>query len=111
MTSRDFVYWLQGVFELADPKTLNEKQTDLIRRHLNLVFYHEIDPSMGDKEHQGKLNSIHNGVNSSINTSTGEVESSILNLLHTQPIMTEGFNPQRPSSTANNINGQPTYRC
>lgn len=25
-----------------------------------MVFYHEIDPSYGDKEHQGKLQSIHN---------------------------------------------------
>lgn len=59
MTSRDFVYWIQGLFELADPKTLDEKQTELIKKHLNLVFFHEIDPSYGDKEHQGKLHSIH----------------------------------------------------
>ena len=25
-----------------------------------MVFVHEIDPSMGDEQHQGKLNSIHN---------------------------------------------------
>ena len=59
MTSRDFVYWLQGLFELAEPKTLNTKQTDLIKKHLNMVFYHEIDPSMGDEAHQGKLSEIH----------------------------------------------------
>lgn len=60
MTSRDFVYWLQGLFELGEPLTLNKKQTEAIRRHLAMVFIHEIDPSMGDDEHQGKLNSIHN---------------------------------------------------
>ena len=48
MNSRDFVYWLQGFMELADPKSINEKQTELIKRHLNMVFFHEIDPSFGE---------------------------------------------------------------
>ena len=61
MQSRDFVYWLQGLFELAEPLTLNKKQTELIKNHLSMVFVHEIDPSMGDKEHQGKLNAVHLG--------------------------------------------------
>jgi hypothetical protein len=60
MTSRDFAFWLQGVFEVADLKTLDEKQTLLIKQHLNLVFKHEIDPSMGDQKHQDELNTIHN---------------------------------------------------
>lgn len=59
MTSVSFVYWLQGMFELCEPKTLNEKQTDLIRRHLHLVFKHEIDPSMPDPT--GELQAIHHG--------------------------------------------------
>lgn len=62
MTSRDFVYWLQGSFELNEPVTLNEKQTKLIKQHLALVFIHEIDPSQGDEEHQKKLNEAHSGV-------------------------------------------------
>jgi hypothetical protein len=63
MTSRDFCYWLQGLFELSEPVTLNEKQTDLIKRHLALVFIHEIDPSMSDDpEVQQKLQDIHDGV-------------------------------------------------
>ena len=45
MQSRDFVYWLQGYFEIAA-----------------LVFVHEIDPSMGDKAQQGKLNAIHGAI-------------------------------------------------
>lgn len=61
MTSRDFAYFLQGMFELTDTKTLNEKQTDLIKRHLALVFKHEIDPSIGGDKHQEELNQIHNG--------------------------------------------------
>lgn len=59
MTSRDFVYWLQGYFELNNPSSIGEKETDLIKRHLALVFKHEIDPSMGDEQHQQQLNDIH----------------------------------------------------
>ena len=67
MTSRDFCYWLQGFFEISelnnDPKKteLTLEQVECIKKHLNMVFYHEIDPSMGDEEHQGKLDEIHNG--------------------------------------------------
>lgn len=61
MTSRDFAFWLQGLFELGEITSLNEKQTELIKRHLNLVFAHDIDPSMGGKEQQEKLNAIHSG--------------------------------------------------
>lgn len=59
MTSRDFVYWLQGLFELADPKQLDQKQTDLIKRHLAMVFVHEIDPAAGPPAHQAKLDVAH----------------------------------------------------
>lgn len=65
MTPRDFCYWLQGIFEVGELKTLNEKQTDLVKRHLNLVFVHSIDPEAGGPEIQAKLNSIHNGTDGS----------------------------------------------
>lgn len=60
MTSRDFVYWLQGLFELgADPvTTLNERQTTLIRAHLQMVFVHEIDAGMLNP----RLDAIHDAV-------------------------------------------------
>lgn len=60
MTSRDFAYWLQGFFEITNPTTITNEQTEMIKNHLNLVFKHEIDPSMGDKKHQSELNGIHN---------------------------------------------------
>jgi hypothetical protein len=60
MKSVEFCYWLQGLFEVAEPTALNEKQTDLIKRHLNLVFVHEIDPSY-PAEQQDKLNDVHSG--------------------------------------------------
>lgn len=46
MTSRDFCFWLQGFFELSNEKYLDEKQTNLVKKHLAMVFVHEIDPSM-----------------------------------------------------------------
>lgn len=65
MTSRDFCYWLQGYFELLshdDPNTvdyLDHKQVDTMRKHLSMVFKHEIDPSFGDEQHQATLSSLH----------------------------------------------------
>lgn len=59
MKARDFCFWLQGYFELNGPKTIDEKETELIRRHLALVFKHEIDPAMGNDEHQQMLNHLH----------------------------------------------------
>lgn len=64
MTSRDFCYWLQGYLEIADADgagiSMTDNQVKMIQKHLNLVFKHEIDPSMGDEKHQQKLNDIHN---------------------------------------------------
>lgn len=59
MSSRDFCYWLQGLFELRETAQITPKQEVLIQKHLALVFKHEIDPSMGDKNHQDQLNKIH----------------------------------------------------
>lgn len=59
MTSRDFAFWLQGVFDVGGAKQFDEAQTALIRQHLALVFVHEIDPSMGPPEHQEKLDAAH----------------------------------------------------
>ncbi len=60
MTSRDFCYWLQGFFEIAKPQEgLSQEQLKMIQNHLNMVFIHEIDPSMGDQQHQDRLNEAH----------------------------------------------------
>lgn len=67
MKSRDFAYWLMGYFEILDKSdndedfSLSVDQSKCIRNHLNLVFKHEIDPSMGDEKHQEELNQIHEG--------------------------------------------------
>ena len=66
MTSEQFVFWLQGFFEISEAKSeakkikLDEKQTEMIKRHLSLVFFHEIDPSYSDDPKvQEKMNDIH----------------------------------------------------
>lgn len=46
MTSKEFCYWLQGLYELGNPVILNEHQTQTIKRHLNMVFVHEIQPAL-----------------------------------------------------------------
>lgn len=47
MGSRDFCYWLQGFFEIGGvpDEGLTRDQAEMIRRHLALVFRHEIDPA------------------------------------------------------------------
>lgn len=38
MTQENFVYWLNGFLEISDAKKLNEKQVQIIKDHLALVF-------------------------------------------------------------------------
>lgn len=60
MTARDFCYWLQGKLEIdGEPKALTAAQVEVIQRHLNLVFAHDIDPKAGGPDVQDKLNKIH----------------------------------------------------
>lgn len=61
MTSREFAYWLQGLFELGKPEALDAEQTRLVKQHLAMVFKHEIDPSAGSSEHQAELGALHEG--------------------------------------------------
>ncbi len=62
MTSQNFCYWLQGLFEVGKPTELNAEQVSLIKRHLDMVFLHEIDPSQGTPEHQAELQKLHDGL-------------------------------------------------
>lgn len=66
MKATEFCYWLQGYFEIAEKSgecsgTLTSKQVDTVRRHLALVFKHELDPQHGPPEHQAVLQAIHDG--------------------------------------------------
>ena len=44
MTSRDFCYWFMGSLELIEPEDgLNEKQTETLKRHLDMCFVHMVN--------------------------------------------------------------------
>lgn len=61
MTSRDFVFWFNGFLEISGPDVeIDKAKLQIIRNHLNLVFKHEIDPSMPDPT--GELQAIHDGL-------------------------------------------------
>lgn len=38
MTPRDFCMWLHGFFEISGIKTLTEKQLEVVKSHLDLMF-------------------------------------------------------------------------
>lgn len=58
MRSVEFCFWLQGLFELGAPESLTAEQTALVKKHLNMVFIHEIDPSYPASQ-QAALNAAH----------------------------------------------------
>jgi hypothetical protein len=63
MCSDQFVFWLQGFFELSEPNTpLTDKQVEIIKNHLKLVFLYEIDPSYSDDPTvQQIMQNVHDG--------------------------------------------------
>ena len=46
MNEKEFCYWLKSAFELSDIKSFNEKQTKLIKEHLDLVFNKVTSPDV-----------------------------------------------------------------
>lgn len=60
MTSADFCYWLQGYFEISETKELNEKQTQIVKNHLNLVFRHNLD-GIAENDIKTALQNLHDG--------------------------------------------------
>lgn len=70
MLARDFCFWAQGFFELASAGqegdvALTAEQVKVFRKHLELAFLHDIDPSMPQPApktaHQQKLDIAHGG--------------------------------------------------
>lgn len=55
MQSTDFCYWLQGWFELEEPKNINATQLDTISEHLALVFEYDAQPNRFCQSLQGFL--------------------------------------------------------
>lgn len=54
MTPDQFCYWLQGLMELQNPKTLNETQVQSIKDHLVLVFK-KVTPAIVNKDENSNL--------------------------------------------------------
>ncbi len=78
MTPINFAYWLQGYFEISDSNTLTPEQVKMIRAHLNLVFFHAIDPeTLKDKSEKLKYQKIHDGAKSGDTISQKEFEELI----------------------------------
>lgn len=81
MTPVQFAYWMQGFFEISEVQdkeiTLSPEQVKMIRAHLNLVFFHAIDPeNLKDKSEVQKLKyqKIHDGAKSGDSISQKEFD-------------------------------------
>ena len=59
----NFCYWLQGYFELCENDNLTDKQVEIIKNHLGLVFEHVIDAITDENNARKKeiLQEIHDG--------------------------------------------------
>lgn len=76
MTPREFCYWLQGVFEIGKPVSLDQEQTKIIKNHLNLVFVHSID----EPDPSGALQAAHDGKKLLTEDDKKELEEKIKNV-------------------------------
>jgi len=45
MKAVEFCYWLQGLFEINNPRDLGVKQVETIEKHLKMVYLHEKEES------------------------------------------------------------------
>lgn len=62
MRSTEFAYWLQGFFELSETNEITPRQVEIIKNHLKLVFYYDIDKSYEvDQKTSETMQAIHDG--------------------------------------------------
>jgi len=53
MTPNEFAYWLMGYMELSgEEQGFDEKQTQMIKNHLNMCFIHMVKEDGTLKEHK-----------------------------------------------------------
>jgi len=57
MKPSEFCYWLQGFYEISGESKMTKEQGDMVKRHLALVFKHELD----SPDPSGELQAIHDG--------------------------------------------------
>jgi hypothetical protein len=72
--------------EIAEPETLNAKQTAMIKSHLNMVFFHDIDPSY-PADQQQVLNELHSGVKTDQEKLQDDILESVKTKDHKNPLM------------------------
>ena len=60
MSPEQFTYWLKGFFEISDTNNLSEKQVQIIRDHLDLVF-NKVTP---DRDGYSPLTNVFKNLNS-----------------------------------------------
>jgi len=58
MNSEQFTYWLQGFCELSGDTMPTQEQWDVIREHLNTVFYKTTTKVVGDRSIVNKLGEV-----------------------------------------------------
>ncbi len=61
MKASEFCYWLQGYIEIGHDNMhqlgMTHEQVEIVKRHLSLVFVHDLDPA----QIAAKLQEIHDG--------------------------------------------------
>lgn len=55
MDALNFVYWLQGIFEIGEVTELTPKQVEIIKQHIALVLHHVEHPISGTRRLGGGL--------------------------------------------------------
>ena len=65
MTPRDFVYWLQGFFEITGKESITPEQVKMIKKHLDLVF-EKSDITNPDKQVKDTIQEILDRANKKI---------------------------------------------
>ena len=67
MSTESFCYWLMGCLEMGGGDSgLSAAQVATVRRHLDMVFAHDIDPKAGGPEVQDHLDYLHGPSNATL---------------------------------------------
>lgn len=88
MSERDFVYWLQGYFELSNTKQLDEAQINMIKQHLDLVL-NKVTNSI-TIVNPGNADSSTGSI--TLDTTSGFTQGSFVNNTNTQRVIPNNSN-------------------
>lgn len=134
MTSTNFVYWLQGWFEIQSPGQITLEQIDIIKNHINLVKrYSELkpynDPISGTilwieanidnafysvttfEELKGQVNKCFTHIDEDLNVGLSPSEINSLNEMHGNLTTTNQGLLYKPKVKPYNPDNTPILRC